>query len=316
MLRNQTKHLKKFLLLGLCAILVMLSGCSFPGLSGTGTSDKTVRIASVTSTESQIIANIISELITHETSYKTSLVNNLGSSSVSQAALQRNDADVMATSYTGTDLTGTLQMEPVKDPKKATKLVNSELKKRYGQIRYPTFGFADTYAFMVTQETAKKYNLTKVSDMKAHAKDMKAGVDSSWMNRKGDGYKEFAQEYGFDFQRVYPMQLGLVYSAVQQGKMNAVLGYSTDGRIKSYNLKVLNDDQHFFPPYDCSLVVNGKFLKAHPDLRKLLHRLDGRINLKEMQTLNYQVDNNLLEPSVAARQFLQKNNYFRGADQS
>ncbi|KRN79690.1 osmoprotectant ABC transporter substrate-binding protein [Ligilactobacillus acidipiscis] len=315
MLRNSTHRFKKSLILTLCALLVLVSGCSFPGLSGTGASDKTVRIASVTSTESQIIANIISELITHETDYKTSLVNNLGSSSVSQAALQRNDADVMATSYTGTDLTGTLQLPPEKNPKKATHIVNTQLKKRYGQIRYPSMGFADTYAFMVTQETAKKYQLTNVSDMQAHAKDMKVGVDSSWMNRKGDGYKEFSQAYGFDFQRVYPMQLGLVYSAVEQGKMNAVLGYSTDGRIKSYNLKVLNDDKHFFPPYDCSLVVNGKFLKAHPDLRKLLHRLDGKINLKQMQTLNYQVDNNLLEPSVAARQFLEKNNYFRGADQ-
>lgn len=315
MLGNLTQSFKKIIVFSLCGLLVLVGGCSFPGLSGTGSSDKNVRIASVTSTESQIIANIISELITHETDYKTSLVNNLGSSSVSQAALQRNDADVMATSYTGTDLTGTLGLPPEKDPKKATKIVNRELKTRYDQVRYPTMGFADTYAFMVTQETAKKYNLNKVSDMEDHAQEMKAGVDSSWMNRKGDGYKEFAAEYGFDFQRVYPMQLGLVYSAVEQGKMNAVLGYSTDGRIKSYNLKVLDDDKRFFPPYDSSLVVNGKFLRAHPDLKKLLHRLDGKIDLKQMQTLNYQVDNNLMEPSVAARQFLQKNNYFRGADQ-
>lgn len=314
MLQNSWKHYKKIMLLSLCALLVFVGGCSFPGLSGTGKSDKTVRIASVTSTESQIIANIISELITHETDYNTSLVNNLGSSSVSQAALQRDDADIMATSYTGTDLTGTLQLPPEKNPQKATRIVNSELKKRYGQVRYPTMGFADTYAFMVTQETAKKYHLNKVSDMQAHAKEMKAGVDSSWMNRKGDGYKEFASAYGFNFQRVYPMQLGLVYSAVEQGKMKAVLGYSTDGRIKSYNLKVLEDDKHFFPPYDCSLVVNGKYLKQHPDLAKLLHRLDGKIDLQAMQTLNYQVDNNLLEPSVAARQFLEKHNYFRGGN--
>lgn len=315
MIRNLNRKAKQTILLVLCSLLVLIGGCSFPGLSGTGNDKKTVRIASVSSTESQIISNIISELITHETDYKTSLVNNLGSGTVAQQAIQRNDADVMATSYTGTDLTGTLQLPPEKNPKKATRIVNSELKKRYGQVRFPTMGFADTYAFMVTQETAKKYNLENVSDMKAHSKQMKAGVDSSWMNRKGDGYSEFAKFYGFDFQRVFPMQLGLVYSAVEQGQMNTVLGYSTDGRIKSYNLKVLEDNKHFFPPYDCSLIVNGKFLKQHPDLKKLLHRLDGKIDLKQMQTLNYQVDNNLLEPSVAARQFLQKNNYFRGADQ-
>lgn len=315
MLKTVKKRTKYLVIFGCCLLLAAIGGCSFPGLSGTGASQDTVRIASVSSTESQIIANIISELITHETDYNTSLVNNLGSSSVSQEALQRNDADIMATSYTGTDLTGTLQLPPEKDPDKATKIVDQELKDRYDQIRYPTFGFSDTYAFMVTLATAKKYNLNTVMDMKAHADQMNAGVDSSWMNRKGDGYKEFSEFYGFNFKRVYPMQLGLVYSAVEQGKMNTVLGYSTDGRIKSYNLKVLNDDKHFFPPYDCSLVGNGKFLREHPDLRKLLHRLDGKIDLEQMQDLNFEVDNNLLEPSVAARQFLVEHNYFEGAEQ-
>ena len=315
MLKNINRRIKSLVLIVACLVLVLIVGFSFSSLSGTASSQKNVRIASVVSTESQVIANIISELITHETDYNTSLVNNLGSSTVSQKALQRNDADIMATSYTGTDLTGTLQMDPVKDPKKATKIVNRELKKRYDQVRYPSMGFSDTYAFMVTQELAKKYNLNTISDLKSHAPQMKAGVDSSWMNGKGDGYKEFSQVYGFDFKRVFPMQIGLVYSAVESGEMNSVLGYSTDGRIKSYNLKVLKDNKHFFPPYDSSLVANGKFLRDNPDLRKLLHRLDGKIDLKQMQELNYEVDNNLNEPSVVARNFLEKHNYFRGADQ-
>lgn len=59
----------------------------------------------------------------------------------------------------------------------------------------------------------------------------------------------------------------------------------------------------FFPPYEASMVVNNSIIKKDPKLKKLLHRLDGKINLKTMQNLNYMVDDKLLEPSVVAKQF-------------
>ncbi|KRM95355.1 periplasmic glycine betaine choline-binding (lipo)protein of an ABC-type transport system [Liquorilactobacillus aquaticus DSM 21051] len=295
-------------------ILLLLTGCSFPGVSGSG--GNAIRIASQSSTESQIMANILSELINHELGYKTALVSNLGSTTVAHQAMIRGDADISATRYTGTDITGTLQLPVVKDPKKALQLVKKEFQKKYNQTWFPSYGFADTYAFMVTQKTAKKYNISTISDLGKYASEMNAGVDSSWMNRPGDGYKDFSRKYAFDFKRVYPMQIGLVYDAVEAGKMQAVLGYSTDGRIRSYDLKILKDNKRFFPPYDCSLVVNDSLLKKYPKLEPLLHRLDGKIGLKTMQSLNYKVDNDLLEPSVVAQQFLAKHDYFRGSEKN
>ncbi len=108
------------------------------------------------------------------------------------------------------------------------------------------------------------------------------------------------------------MQIGLVYDAVESNKMQSVLGYSTDGRISSYDLEILRDDKKFFPPYEASMVVNNSIIKKDPKLKKLLHRLDGKINLKTMQNLNYMVDDKLLEFIVVAKQFLEKNHYFRG----
>jgi osmoprotectant transport system substrate-binding protein len=287
--------------------LLMLGGCGLPGVSGTSNS-QTIRIASQSTTESQIMANIIAELIQHELGYQTTLVNNLGSSTVAHQALLRGDADISATRYTGTDLTGTLQMDNVKDPKKATAIVTKQFKKRFNQTWFPSYGFADTYAFMTTKKFAAKYHLKTISDLQTVAGQLNAGVDSSWMNRKGDGYDDFAKDYGFRFKRVSPMQIGLVYDAVEAGKMQVVLGYSTDGRIKSYNLQLLKDNKRFFPPYNCSMVVNDSLLKKYPKLAPVLHRLDGKINLKTMQSLNYQADNNLQEPAVVAH------NYFRGGN--
>lgn len=297
----------------LTILMTLLAVCSLSACgkrSSHGKETGTVRIASVSSTESQIMANILAQLIEHDTGLKTKIIGNLGSSTVCHKALQRNNADIMATSYTGTDLTGTLGEKPEKDPKKATKKVDRLLLKRYNEVRFPTYGFADTYAFLVTQEQAKKYNLNTVSDLAPYAKNWNAGVDSSWMNRKGDGYKNFKEAYGFDFKRVYPMQIGLVYDAAQQGKMQAILGYSTDGRIKSYHLKVLQDNRHFFPPYEAAAVANQSILKKYPKLAPTIHKLDGQIDLKTMQTLNYEVDDQLLEPATVAHNFLKEHHYF------
>lgn len=304
------KRLKKitaFTLLSGC--LLLLGSCGLPGLGGS-TKD-TIRISSQSTTESQILANIVSQLIAHETDNKVELVNNLGSSTVTHESLIRGDADIATSRYAGTEITGTLKMKPTKDPQKAQTIVKREFKDRYQQTWFPTYGFADTYAFMVTQQMAKKYHLETVSDLGRVAKQLTAGVDSVWVNHEGDGYQEFKQTYGYDFKKVAPMQIGLVYSALAAGKMDVVLGYSTDGRIKSYNLKVLKDDRHFFPPYDASLVATDQILKQHPELKPLLKRLSGQINLDTMQTLNYKVDNDLLEPAVVAKQFLTQHDYFK-----
>ncbi|MDY4511097.1 osmoprotectant ABC transporter substrate-binding protein, partial [Streptococcus hyovaginalis] len=251
------------------------------------------------------------ELINEESDYGATLISNLGSSSVTHEALLRGDADIAATRYTGTDLTGALGMDPIKNPEEAAKVIKREFTKRFDQTWFPTYGFANTYAFMVTDAYAKENNLKTVSDLGKMADSAKAGVDSTWMTREGDGYKEFTEAYGYSFKNIYPMQIGLVYNAVASDKMQVVLGYSTDGRIPSYDLTILEDDKQFFPPYETSMVVNNELLRDYPDLEALLHRLDGKIDLETMQKLNFEVDDKLLEPAVVAKNFLEEHNYFR-----
>lgn len=220
------------------------------------------------------------------------------------------DAQISAARYTGTDLTTTLNMDPIKDPKEAFETVKTEFEKRYHQKYFNSYGFANTYAFMVTKETAEKYNLKTISDLKKVGNQLTAGVDTSWIDRKGDGYKGFTEAYGFDFKQVYPMQIGLVYDAVAANKMDVVLGYSTDGRIGSYDLVILEDDLHFFPPYDASIVATDQVLKEHPELNGALERLANTITTETMQKLNYQADNDLMEPATVAEQFLKEHHYF------
>lgn len=301
------KYLKWMIGLPL-AVMLMLSGCSLPGLSAA--SDQTIKIGAQSMSESEIIASMLGQLIEHHTDLKTTTIKNLGSNAVQQQALLNGEIDIAATRYTGDALTGTLRMKPEKDPDKALALTQREFNKRYDLKWYDSYGFDNTYAFTVSKKLADQYHLENVSDVKKWAPQLKLGVDNYWMKLKGNGYQDFTKTYGMTFGGTYPMQIGLVYDAVKSGKMDIVLAYSTDGRIKSYDLKMLKDDKQFFPPYDCSPVVPEQVLKEHPELESIIQNMIGKIDTATMQELNYEVDGNLKEPSVVAKEYLQKHHYF------
>ncbi|MBW0763490.1 osmoprotectant ABC transporter substrate-binding protein [Mammaliicoccus lentus] len=307
------KYFKLFI--PIVTLTVILSGCSLPFLGGTGDKNS-VKIGMQNTSESQIIGHIDRLMIEHEAKKDNvnenniQMINNLGSSTVTFNAMNTGDANISSARYTGTDLTGALNLDPITDPDKALKVVRKAFDEDYNQKWYGSYGFENTYAMMVTKETAEKYNLKKVSDMKNVADKLEAGVDSSWMKRPGDGYPAFKEKYGFDFKRTRPMQIGLVYDALNTGKMDVVLGYTTDGRIASYDLVVLEDDLRFFPPYDASPLVTEELIKEKPYVDRAMKKLEGKISTEQMQKLNYEADNNLKEPAVVAEEFLKKHNYF------
>lgn len=291
--------------------LTVLSGCSLPGLKNASAPDE-VQITALATSESQIMSHMLRLLIEHDTNgkIKPTIINNLGSSTIQHNAIVDGQANMSGTRYTGTDLTGTLKMDPIIDPKKAMAATQKGFKEKYNQTFFNSYGFDNTFALMVTQETAKKYHLEKVSDLKKYAPNLRLGMDTTWANREVDGYPAFQRKYGFKFGENRPMQIGLVYDALENGSLDVAVGYSTDGRIEAYNLKVLQDDEHFFPPYDASPLASDKLLKERPELKPIIQKLEGKISTKEMQHLNYQADGEGQEPAIVAQKFLEKHDYF------
>lgn len=287
-----------------------LTACSLPGLGGEASKGDIV-IAGGSTAERQIITEIQKQMIEHyNPKQKVSVINNLSSAMLVFQTLNGGYANIGSAMYTGTTLTGELGMKPTTDPEEALEKVIKGYNDKFNLIWMPTYGFENTYAFMVKKEFAEKHNLNKVSDLKPIAKDLKAGVDTSWIQRKGDGYQAFKDKYKFDFDSVLPMDVGLVYSAVNSGKMDVVLGYSTDGRINSYGLKVLEDDMRIFPPYDASPIISKKTVDEHPEVVDVLLKLEGSITSETMQKLNAQCDGEKIEAKLVAKKFLQDNNYF------
>lgn len=193
--------------------------------------DETITVSGGVTSESQILGNIVVELLQHYTDKEIVFLNNLGSANLMQAAMERGDLDIASPRYTGTDLVGTLNLPVEKNPDKALKIVQKEFQERYQFEWFPSYGFSNQFTFMVTKETAEKYHLSKVSDLKNYAATLNLGTDQTWYKREGDGYQAFTEEYGMTFKRVFPMQVGLLYDALVADELNVILGYSTDGRV-------------------------------------------------------------------------------------
>ena len=299
------KNMKKLLLI---SFTFLLTACSLPGISSSVDND--VIVASGTYTERQVLAEIVTQMVEHNTDLKVSQVKNLGSTTMTHIAMEKKALNVVGGMYTGTSLTGECGMVPERDPEKAMESVRESYLKKFNRIWFPSYGFDNTYAFMVTKDFARAHNLTKVSQLKGIADEVKVGVDSSWVERPGDGYEAFKATYGFEFPLFYAMDIGLVYSALSGGNMDVVLGYSTDGRINSYDLVLLEDDLKLFPAYDCSPVASVEILKKHPELIEILLKLKGTISSEKMQELNKLASEDRMEPKVVAEEFLKANNYF------
>lgn len=294
-------------------ILVVLISLMFFFIFQTRSSQTSepITVSGGVTSESQIIGNMIVELLEHETSYDAKFLNNLVSAQVNQVAMERGELSIASVRYTGTDLVTTLGLPIEKEPDHALSIVQKEFQSRYDQKWFPSYGFANEFTFMVTKETAQKYHLKKVSDLQQYSSELSLGTDQGWYERENDGYQAFSKAYTMDFKRVYPMQIGILYDALQAGNLDVILGYSTDGRIDAYDLVMLEDDRSFFPPYTCSMVVDNEVLRKYPDLTDILNRLNGKISTETMQRLNNEADGDLIEPQIVAKKFLEEHHYFR-----
>ena len=182
----------KYIFIVLALSLVVLSGCGLPGLGDSNSKDS-VKITATESSETKIVANIEKLMIEHYTNGDITpiIIGNLGSSIVQHNALMRGDANMSAVRFTGTELTSVLDAPPTRDANKAMEESQRLFKKKYNQKYYNSLGFENTYAFMVTKETADKYHLEKVSDLEKYKDQLRLGMDTQWMNRAGDGYPAF-----------------------------------------------------------------------------------------------------------------------------
>src|SRR5207247_9650620 len=151
-------------------------------------------------------------------------------------------------------------------------------------------GFDNTFAILVRGADARRLNLKTISDAGQPVRGWRAGFGQDFMSR-ADGYPGFVKAYGLQFaEQPREMDLSLTYIALASGKVDLIAGNSTEGRIAALDLVQLEDDRHYFPPYEGVYVGRNDALSRVPALGEVLGRLANAISTAEMRQLSYEVD--------------------------
>jgi osmoprotectant transport system substrate-binding protein/osmoprotectant transport system permease protein len=254
-------------------------------------------------TEGQILAEILKQTIEAHTDLHVEVKQNLGTSVILNSL--KSGAIDLYPEYTGVLLTSKdgLDLPVPQDKSTITAVVRAEMRKRYDLVLLEPFGLNNTYAPCVTQETAKRYGLRKISDLQ-RTPQLRVVIDLSFLTRP-DGWKGMLEKYHLRFDHA-PAQISpnLLYKALEHNEADLVIGFATDWQIQALNLVVLEDDRGYFPSYHAAPLVRGDVLKRFPALTHELNRLAGQIDDAAMRQLNYQVAVQRRSEAEVVREFL------------
>jgi osmoprotectant transport system substrate-binding protein len=208
---------------------------------------------------------------------------------ICQQALLAGRID-MYVEYTGTALTAILKEKPSTNHGEVYRSVKQGYARQFALTVGEPLGFDNTFAIVIRGEDARRLNLRTISQAAKYAPQWRAGFGYEFMERP-DGYEGLARTYGLRF-AVPPriMDLGLLYRALKDKEVDIVAGSATDGLISALGFVVLEDDRHYFPPYDAVPIVREQVLREHPQVRTALAALAGKITEEDMRRMNYALD--------------------------
>jgi osmoprotectant transport system permease protein len=281
----------------LCALLQAVPGQAAPAGQPAGEpagapaapagDTRPITVASKPFAESYLLAEMFAQLL-EARGFRVDRRPGLGATEIAFGALRTGAIDVYP-EYTGTGLLAILHEQPEHDARAVFRRVATEFPQRFDVFWLPPLGFENTYAIAVRQETATQHGLRTLTDLSRAAPGLTAGLTPDFVGRP-DGLPGLRQEYALRFAAVRSLLQSVKYTALVNGNVDVIDGYSTDGLIARHGLVVLIDDRGFFPAYEAAALVNGSFYREFPHAVAVLTELSGRIDLAFMQRLNERVE--------------------------
>lgn len=308
------KTWKKWVALGMTfGMMAGIAGC---GSSKNASSESTteavknqeaaapIKIATKPMTEQFILGEMLKLVIEDTTDYSVELTKGIGGGTNNiMPAMESGDFDLYP-EYTSSGYIMVLKHDSdgISD-EDMWKQLQKEYKDKYDMSWIGQYGFNNTYALIVREEAAKKYNLTKTSQLAEVSDELVFGGNSDYIERK-DGFHLLCDTYGLKFKDVKDIDIGLKYEALKKGNIDVSNGFTTDAQLSNDNVRVLEDDKHLQVNYFCSNVVRNDTLKSHPGLEEAIMKLDNSITDKEMASLNYKVEVEGKEDVQVAKDYL------------
>ena len=208
----------------------------------------------------------------------------LASTEVIFQAMRAGEVDVYP-EYTGTALTAVLGQEASGTASQVFARVSQAFEERWGARWLPPLGFENTYAVAMRRSHADSLGIATLSELTAAAEDMRGGFSPDFIGRP-DGLPGLSQAYGLVLRDVRSLLQAVKYEALSRGEVDVIDGYSTDGAIPRFDLRILTDDRGFFPPYDAAAVVSRRVADGRPEVISALTLLGARIDVALMQAMN------------------------------
>ncbi|RMH37314.1 MAG: ABC transporter permease subunit [Nitrospirae bacterium] len=252
--------------------------------SSSSASTGSITVGSKNFMESRLLAEMFAQLIESRTGLTVHRQLGLAGTQVCFEALKNGAIDLYP-EYTGTGLVTILGESPSRSRREALHRVRMEFLRRWNLWWLAPLGFENSYALAVPRPIAERFHLRTISDLAKVSTKLRAGFGYEFIER-ADGLPGLQAVYGLTFQEVLAMQQTLKYEAAAAGTVDVLDVYTTDGRLAVYDLSVLEDDRHFFPPYDAAALVRGDTLDRHPRLASTLALLVDALDAELMRQFN------------------------------
>ncbi|MCI0946737.1 ABC transporter permease subunit [Clostridioides difficile] len=298
--RKKKNRKKVFAILGSLILIVTIFTSYLLNPSKT----QTIHIATKPMTEQYILGEMLDILIEKNTGLNVEITQGVGGGTSNiQPAMENGEFDIYP-EYTGTGWNMVLKKNELYTESMFNKL-QSEYKTKLKMQWTGMYGFSNSYALAVRKEVADKYNLKNISDLKNVSSKLTFGAEYDFYERE-DGYTPLCNTYGLNFKDTVDLDIGLKYQAINEGKIDVMPIFTTDGQYSVSDVIVLKDDKNFYPSYQCGNVVRLEVLEENPELSEVFKMVGDILTDKEMAKMNYDVENNNLEPREVACEFLNK----------
>jgi osmoprotectant transport system substrate-binding protein len=284
----------------LLTVVALAAAC---GTRGGGS--VTLKIGSKDFTEELILAEMYA-LLLEDAGFTVERKFNLGGTPVAHAALEKGDIDLYP-EYTSTGLLTVLKESPIQDPAAVLEAVRKGYKDKFNLAWLEPAAFNDTQALATTKAVSEQHSFKTFSELAMKASDLRLGGPAEFAERE-DGIKGLQKAYGgFQFKEFKQLGTGsLRYEALQNGQVDVVVAFSTDGQISGLGLVLLQDDKRFYPAYQAAPVIRADVLDKNPKIGEALNKLGPLLTDEVMAGLNWQVDGpDKKEFAVVAKAFLQ-----------
>lgn len=270
---------------------------------------KSVRIATKPMTEQYIMGEMLKAVIEQNTDLKVELTQGVGGGTANiEPAMENGEFDLYP-EYTGTGWNLVLKKEGLYD-ESMFGLLQKEYNDLLGFTWMGMYGFNNTFGIVVRTEIAEKYQLKTYSDLAKVSGELTFGSEYDFYERE-DGYAALCSAYGMQFMKTVDMDIGLKYQAMEEGKLDVMNIFTTDGQLSTADVTVLLDDKNFYPSYMCGNVVSNKALKRFPELGAQLDQFNEIVTDIDIAKMNYQVETEGKDPKDVAYHFLTEKGFLK-----